>query len=77
MQEIEKRGQDTFKIRQHIVVPEPQDVKIIRSEPTIAPRITRRLHVLPAIDLDHHARAITDEIGNEWSNGRLPPKLKV
>jgi hypothetical protein len=76
-QNVEKLGQYSFKLRQHIIVPEPHDEKLICNEPMIPSLITPRFRVLPAIHLDHEARVVADEIRDERSNGHLPPKLVI
>src|SRR5919198_1081399 len=69
-------AQHSFQIRQHIVVPEPQNEKTIRREPFVASTINRRVRVLTAVHLDDHAGVIADEIGDERSNRPLPAKLE-
>ena len=53
-----KDGEDALKIRQHVVVPKPQDAKIVLCEPAIANFIADGLRVLTTIYFNGEARRV-------------------
>jgi hypothetical protein len=66
---------DSFRISEHLVVPESKHTKTLRLEPVSACLIAlRRLRVLSAIDLQDAAPREADEIDDVRTKRDLPPK---
>jgi hypothetical protein len=69
--------EDTLRIFQNFVVPEPQDIKSPALQEACPNFVALHVdRVLPAIDLDHEATRMADEIDDVSSNGFLATKLE-
>lgn len=69
--------QNPFGIRQHIVVPEPQDPIVVIAQPPIADKVALIGCVLPAIHLDHQPALAAEEIRDIGPDRLLPHKFKT
>src|SRR3546814_15597142 len=73
---VKDRFQDAFRVAEHVVVPEPQDLVAGRFQRAgssfIATDIQR---MLAAVDLDHQAVLVRDEVDREAENRLLPSEL--
>jgi hypothetical protein len=77
MQRLEQRNQHTLEIPEHVVVPESPHAISLGRKPTIAAGVTLRFGMLSAVDLNHQARVVTNEVRNKWSHRSLAAELEV
>jgi hypothetical protein len=71
------RRVDAFDIRQHLMVPHPEDPITLMLQETVAFGFGRcRCVVLAAIDLDNQTRAVADKIDDVGSDRHLTANFK-
>ena len=68
-------GQNTIDVRQHIVVPEPQETIAIGFKPPRPHGVTRSFGVLAAVDLNDKLLAVADKVSNVWPDLHLPAEV--
>jgi hypothetical protein len=68
------------RVRENIVVPEPQDPITVLFEPSCTSSVgflRLGLAVLPAVQLDYELRAVIGKVRDVWADGGLLPEVKA
>ena len=69
-------GPDSFRIAEHLVVPEPQDPISLRFDQPCSSGIYFRPMLTP-VDFDHQACAMAREVGGEHPDRHLKAKARI
>jgi hypothetical protein len=68
-------SEDTFDVRQNIVIPEAHHTITLRTQIAISRLVACRLCMLPAIDFDDHQLSPANEVADIGAYGLLPDEL--
>jgi hypothetical protein len=63
-----------FRVRQNVVVPEPQDREALRTKQPVANSVAFVLGVLTSVEFNDKSGVKTYEIDDVFSKRKLPPK---